>query len=72
MGGSTVYNNSAQVTAPAMATSAATNNAAQVGTAFGFTNSAKLSGTINGTDLTTPINMTAITASVIPSWVALY
>ena len=28
--------------------------------------------TNNGTDLTTPINMTAITSSAIPSWVSLY
>jgi hypothetical protein len=37
-----------------------------------FTNSAKLYGTANGADLTTPINMSAITATTVTLWVALY
>jgi hypothetical protein len=65
-----LYNNSAQVTAPTIATGTALNNAAMA--ALAFTNSAKLYGTANGTDLTTPINMSAITASTIPTWVTLY
>ncbi len=67
-----LYNQSAVVTAPALASGVALNNLVMGSTAFGFTNSAKLHGTANGTDLTTPIAMSAITSSVIPSWVALY
>lgn len=67
-----LYNNSAVVTNPALASGVAANNLVMVSTAYGFTNSAKLHGTANGTDLTTPIAMSAITASVIPTWVALY
>lgn len=67
-----LYNQSAQTTAPALASGVALNNLVMGSTALGFTNSAKLYGTANGTDLTTPINMTAITSSVIPSWVSLY
>jgi hypothetical protein len=67
-----LYNNSAQTTAPTLASGVALNNLVMGSTAWGFTNSAKLYGTANGTNLTTPINMTAITSSVIPSWVALY
>lgn len=67
-----LYNNSAQTTAPALASAVALNNLAMASTALGFTNSAKLTGTANGTDLTTPIAMSAITASVITSWASLY
>ena len=65
-----LYNNSVQTTAPSLASGVALNNLTMA--TLGFTNSAKLYGTANGTDLTTPKNMSAITASVIPSWVALY
>jgi len=67
-----IYNQSAQTTAPALASGVALNNLAMAGTALGFTNSAKLYGTSTGTDLPATINMSAITASVIPSWVAIY
>lgn len=67
-----IYNNSAQTTAPALASGIALNNAAMASTAFGFSNSAKLYGTSTGTDLPATINMSAITASVIPSWVAIF
>jgi len=65
-----LYNQSAQTTAPALASGVALNNVAMA--TLGFSNSAKLYGTANGADLTTPINMSAITASVIPTWIALY
>ncbi len=67
-----VYNQSAVVTAPSIASGIALNNLVMGSTALGLTNSAKLHGTANGADLTTPINMSAITSSVIPTWVALY
>lgn len=67
-----IYNNSAQVTAPALASGIALNNLTMASTAYGFTNSAKMYGTSTGTDLPATINMSAITASVIPSWVAIY
>lgn len=67
-----VYNNSVQTTAPALASGVALSNLVMASTVWGFTNSAKLYGTSSGTDLPASINMTAITASVIPSWVALY
>lgn len=67
-----IYNNSAQVTAPALASGTALNNLVMASTAYGFTNSAKLYGTSTGTDLPASIAMSSITASVIPSWVALY
>lgn len=67
-----LYNNSAQTTAPSIASGVALNNLVMGSTVYGFTNSAKLHGTANGTDLTTPINMTAITSSVIPTYIALY
>lgn len=67
-----IYNSSAQVTAPALSSGVALNNLAMASTAMGFTNSAKLHGTSTGTDLPSSILMSAITASAIPSWVALY
>ena len=67
-----LYNNSAQVTGPALGSCVALNNAAMSGTAYGFTNSAKLHGTSTGNDIPASIAMTAITASTITSWVALY
>mgnify|MGYP000884120850 CR=1 FL=1 len=67
-----IYNQSAQTTAPSLASGTALNNAAMSGTAFGFTNSAKLHGTSSGTDLPASIAMSSITASTIPSWTALY
>lgn len=67
-----IYNNSAQTTAPSLASGIALNNAAMGSTAYGFTNSAKLYGTSTGTDLPATINMSAITTSLIPSWVAVY
>jgi hypothetical protein len=65
-----LYNNSAQTTAPSLASGATLNNLAMA--TLGYTNSAKLYGTANGTDLTTPINMSAITGSTSTLWVALY
>jgi hypothetical protein len=67
-----IYNNSAQTTAPTLASGVALNNLAMSSTAMGFTNSAKLHGTSNGTDLPSSIAMSSITASVIPSWVGGY
>ena len=67
-----LYNQSVQTTAPALASGVAINNLAMSSTAMGFANSAKLHGTANGTDLPASINMTAITASTVPTWVALY
>lgn len=67
-----IYNNSAQTTAPSLASGIALNNVAMGSTAYGFTNSAKLYGTSTGTDLPATINMSGITASLIPSWVAIY
>lgn len=67
-----IYNNSAQTTAPALASGVALNNAAMGSTAYNFSNSAKLYGTSTGADLPSTINMSAITASLIPSWVAVY
>lgn len=67
-----LYNQSAQVTAPALASCVAQNNLAMSGVALGFTNSAKLHGTSLGNDIPASIAMSAITASVIPSWVAIY
>lgn len=67
-----IYNNSAQVTAPAISSGVALNNASMASTAYGFSNSAKLYGTSTGTDLPATINMSAITASTIPSWIAIY
>lgn len=65
-----LYNNSAQTTAPALASGTALNNAAMA--ALAFTNSAKLFGTSNGNDLPSSIAMSAITASTVPTWVAPY
>ena len=67
-----IYNQSAQTTAPALASGVALNNLAMTSTAMGFTNSAKLHGTSTGTDIPASIAMSAKTASVIPSWVSLY
>jgi hypothetical protein len=67
-----LYNNSAQTTAPSLASGTALNNLAMAGTALGFSNSAKLYGTSTGTDLPSTIAMSSITASVIPSFVATY
>lgn len=67
-----LYNNSAQTTAPTLASGVALNNLVMASTAMGFTNSAKLHGTSSGTDLPSSIAMSSITASVIPSWVAIY
>jgi len=68
-----LYNNSAQTTAPALATGTALNNAAMAGTAYGFSNSAKLYGTVNTqTNLPSTIAMSSITAATAPTWVALY
>jgi hypothetical protein len=67
-----IYNNSAQVTAPTLASGVALNNLAMGSTALGFTNSAKLHGTSSATDLPSSIAMSSITASTIPSWIALY
>lgn len=67
-----IYNNSAQVTAPTLASGTALNNLVMASTAMGFTNSAKLHGTSTGTDLPSSIAMSSITASTVPSWVALY
>ena len=67
-----IYNQSAQTTAPGLASGVALNNLAMAGTAYNFSNSAKLYGTSTGTNLPATINMSAITASVIPNWVAVY
>lgn len=67
-----IYNNSAQTTAPSLASCVALNNLVMSSTSMGFTNSAKLHGTSTGTDLPATINMSAITSSVIPSYVQLY
>lgn len=67
-----IYNQSAQTTAPGLASGVALNNAAMGSTAYGFTNSAKLYGTSTGTDLPATINMSSITASAVPTWVAIY
>lgn len=65
-----LYNNSAQTTAPAVAVGTALNNAAMAN--LGFTNSAKLYGTSNATDLPASIAMSSITASTAITWVSLY
>lgn len=65
-----LYNNSAQTTAPAIATGTALNNAAMAN--IGFTNSAKLYGTSNGTDLPASIAMSSITASTATTWIGLF
>lgn len=67
-----LYNNSAQVTAPALASGVALNNLVMGSTVYGFTNSAKLHGTSNAADLPSSIAMSSITSSIIPSWVAIY
>lgn len=67
-----LYNQSAQVTAPALGSGVALNNLAMAGTAMGFTNSAKLHGTSTGNDLPSSILSSAITASSVPIWTALY
>lgn len=68
-----LYNNSVQTTAPALATGTALNNGAMAGTAYGFSNSAKLYGTVNTqTNLPSTIAMSSITAATAPTWVALY
>lgn len=68
-----LYNNSAQTTAPALATGTALNNAAMAGTAYGFSNSAKLYGTVNTqTNLPSTIAMSSVTAATAPTWMALY
>lgn len=67
-----LYNNSAQTTAPSLASAVALNNLVMGSTVWGFTNSAKLYGTSTGTDIPSSIAMSSITSSVIPSWVALY
>lgn len=67
-----IYNQSAQTTAPSLASGIALNNLVMGSTALGFTNSAKLHGTSTGTDLPASVAMSAITSSVIPSWVSLY
>lgn len=67
-----LYNQSAQTTAPALASGTALNNAAMAGTAWGFTNSAKLYGTSSGNTFPASIAMSSITPSTAPTWVALY
>ena len=67
-----IYNQSAQTTAPGLASGVALNNAVMGSTAYGFSNSAKLYGTSTGTDLPATINMSAITASAVPTWAAIY
>jgi hypothetical protein len=68
-----LYNNSAQTTAPALATGVALNNAAMAGTAFGFTNSAKLYGTVAAQNSFPATQaMSGVTASTAATWVALY
>lgn len=67
-----LYNQSAQTTAPSLASGVVLNNLAMASTAMGFSNSAKLHGTSLGNDLPASINMSAITGSAIPSWVSLY
>lgn len=67
-----LYNQSAQTTAPALASGVALNNAAMAGTAYGFANSGKLLGTSSSTDLPATINISAISASAIPTWVATF
>ena len=67
-----LYNQATQTTAPAVATGTALNNAAMGGTAYEFTNSAKLYGTSNSNTLPASIAMSSITASTAPTWVALY
>lgn len=65
-----IYNNSAQTTAPAVASGTALFNANMA--SVGFTNSAKLYGTSNGTDLPASIAMSSITATTVPTWVTVY
>lgn len=67
-----IYNQSAQVTAPAIGAGISLNNLSMAGTALGLANSAKIYGTSTGTDLPATINMSAITASVVPTWTAVY
>lgn len=66
-----LYNNSAQTTAPALATGVALNNAAMA--ALDFTNSAKLYGTV-ATQNSFPATqaMSGVTGATAPTWVALY
>lgn len=65
-----LYNNSAQVTAPAIASGVALNNAAMA--TLGFTNSAKLYGTLNGNDIPSSQVMSGVTATTVTTWVAIY
>lgn len=65
-----LFNNSAQTTAPALASGTALNNAAMA--TLAFTNSAKLYGTSNATDLPASIASSAITATTVTTWAALY
>lgn len=67
-----LYNQSAQTTAPAVASGTALNNLVMASTAWGFTNSAKLYGTSNSNTLPASIAMSSITAVTAPTWVALY
>lgn len=67
-----IYNQSAQTTAPALASGVALNNIAMSSTAFGFTNSAKIYGVSSSTDLPASINMTAVSATATPTWMATY
>lgn len=66
-----LYNNSAQTTAPSIASGTALNNAAMA--TLAFTNSAKLYGTLaTQTDLPASQAMSGITAATTTTWVALY
>lgn len=66
-----LYNNSAQTTAPALATGTALNNLAMA--SLDFTNSAKLYGTVN-TQNSFPATqaMSGVTGATAPTWVAVY
>lgn len=66
-----LYNNSAQTTAPAIAAGTAVNNAAMQ--SLLFTNSAKLSGTVNTQNsLPSSRAMTGVTGNTAMPWMALY
>lgn len=66
-----LYNNSAQTTAPAIAAGTAVNNAAMQ--SLLFTNSAKLSGTVNAQNsLPSSQAMTGVTGNTAMPWMALY
>lgn len=67
-----LYNHSAQTTAPALAGGVITYNLSQTSTAYEFTNTAKLFGTLNGTDLPATAAMSSILATGICLWVGLY